>query len=62
MLFSTLTHGAMPGASDEILGIAFILAACLAGWYILRSDKAAGEDRVQSTQGETDHAHPQDSP
>ena len=29
-------HGAMPGASDEILAVIFLIFAALAGWHLLR--------------------------
>lgn len=36
LLLSAHAHGAMPGASDEILAIVFLVFAVLAGFHLLR--------------------------
>jgi len=33
-----LAHVSMPGASDEILSLAFAVVAVLTGWWILKQD------------------------
>ena len=36
ILLKAAAHGAWPGVSDELLGLAFLLLSALAGWYILK--------------------------
>ena len=36
-VLNTLAHGAFPGASDEILGLIFLVLTGLAGFYLFRS-------------------------
>jgi hypothetical protein len=36
LLLSAHAHGAMPGASDEILAVVFLIFAALAGWHLLK--------------------------
>ncbi|HUF38854.1 MAG TPA: hypothetical protein VMN57_10045 [Anaerolineales bacterium] len=36
VLLDIHSHGAMPGASDEILAVIFLIFAALAGWHLIR--------------------------